>query len=206
MFPSFVFIICVIFIFYVMALKEYEFSKISSVCLEENDYWNEFVSFIKGKSFKYQVVYTDGLVSSCKSDKEGREAFGFVINGEIIRFDAPDDAVKLKDSGGILKENLMFSGLPPYCPSYATLRYIRKNLGKINRFIKEFNGDQFKAGWYASCSEMSENTRFCLSPCNVSEIFDKKVYAVHTTSPRDVGYSYATGETEDFIRVCYLLY
>lgn len=213
MFPSFVllFVLFLIFLllifFIVMALKDFEFSKISSVCMKKRDAWTEFKAFICAKNFAFEVVYTDGLISSCKEDREGREPFGFILNNEIIRFDAPDNLIKLKDCGSILNKSLMFSGLDAYCPSYVSLRYIKKNLTKINRFIEEFGGDTFKAGWYASCSEIDQFTASYFKPgCNVQEISDKKVYAVHTTSPKDIGYSYATKETEVFIRVAYLLY
>ena len=206
MFLSFVLLFVLFLIFIVMALKDFEISKISSVCMKKRDAWAEFKAFVCAKSFIFEVVYTDGLISSCKKDREGREPFGFVLNNEIIRFDAPDNLIKLKDSDSILNKNLMFSGLDACCPSYVSLRYIKKNLTKINRFIEELGGDTFKAGWYASSSEVSNNSFMGFSPCNISEISDKKVYAVHTTSPKDIGYSYATKETEVFIRVDYLLY
>ena len=190
-----------------MALKEFDFSKLSIIYTKEQDYWKEIKALLKGESFAFRVVYTDGFISSRKVDKIGRVPFGFVINGEIIRLDAPVEAIKLKDSYKILNEKITFSGLLPYCPSYVTLRYIRKNLSKINRFIEEIGGDVFKAGWYASCSEIDKYYASTFKPsCNLQKVFNTSVYAVHMTSPKDIGFSYATPETEVFIRICYLRY
>ncbi|MBR5599651.1 MAG: hypothetical protein IKW39_06390 [Alphaproteobacteria bacterium] len=189
-----------------MGLIKFDFDKLSYVYLVYQDYWESFKAVFKKNSYKFEVVYTDGFISSLKSDRKKREPLGFILNKEIIRFDAPDESFKLYQVKDFLDNRAFFGEIRPNLPSYATLRYIRKHLTEINSFIEEFNGTKFVDGWYASCSLVDKNSLHGLKSSVQQDLNTKRVYIVHTSLTRDEGCCVASNDSEVFVRIAYLLY
>jgi len=99
--------------------------------------------------FDFPVVYTDGLVSRCKNDREGRTPWGMVFDGCLVPVrDAP---VKMQPRAGAeYCRSVSFAGCQGSVPSFQWLEKVNKRLVSVDRMRETLGGDRLKNDYYLS--------------------------------------------------------
>ena len=101
------------------------------VRLHGHGFFKTLLQYLTKPCFYFPVVYTDGLVSKCKEDRQGRTPFGLLICGKIVCLeDAP--------------EEMTFDQAKEYCKSirfaghYASIGGYEL-MAKLNRQVADFD-------------------------------------------------------------------
>lgn len=101
--------------------------------------------------FDFPVVYTDGLVSRCKNDREGRTPWGVVFDGCLVPVrDAP---VKMQPRAGAeYCRSVSFAGCRGSVPSFQWLEKVNRKVNLFNCHRTVLGGEALKVDYYLSNS------------------------------------------------------
>lgn len=115
------------------------------ITLHTYNFWNIIKIRLFHKCFHYPVVYTDGLISPCCQDQKDRTPWGILIGSTIIPLDAPDKQMSYDEALNYCK-TITFAGKTAHLIAFEVLRYIKKDLNRIEKQIKLLGGKPFFEG------------------------------------------------------------
>ncbi len=100
-------------------------------------------------SFDFPVVYTDGLISRCRNDKNGREPWGMVFCGCLVPLHDAPKRMSAKEAIPYCCE-MSFAGCYGRVPSFRWLEMLNKKVADFSSQRVFLGGEVLQNDYYLS--------------------------------------------------------